>query len=147
MEFEFGLFADIAVAFAAIASTLGFFGGFVMVIVRPWRRRGRKVLLWLTGVFFAATVIITGNADRDAREAGFVDATDNRLAMETGFTDPNAWTKFKAQEAKRVRKAEQAAAEEEARRLNYGDSNLIRNRSARDCHPCLRYDLLPMPSG
>lgn len=40
-----------------------------MLIVRPWRRQGRYVLLWSVGVFIATSYIIGGSANQTAEDA------------------------------------------------------------------------------
>lgn len=104
------LLIDIVVVLASLLSTVGFFVGLLMLVIRPWRQRGKRIFFGSTAIFIVALMTVGASVDRDARNAGFADATDRRKATEAGFANSTTWNEFKVREAKRVKIAARPTA-------------------------------------
>lgn len=76
-------------------------------------RRGKKLRNAGIGVmgFFGAGLLLVGVDDDKARQAGFLDAADMRLAQKVGITDPKKWADQREAERFKQRQAEAAELE------------------------------------
>jgi multidrug efflux pump subunit AcrA (membrane-fusion protein) len=102
-----------------LTSFLGGFVGFVMLLIRKYRSKGWKVLLACCVAFGVSGYVLDGAQDRDAQSAGYVNAEDQELAAELGYTSAEDWAADRdriLEERAQQREAEARAAAEEYQR-------------------------------
>lgn len=74
-----------------IASLFGFLAGLVMLFLRRHRSKGWKVLLGSFIIFAVSGYVTDGMPDRDAQRAGYLNASDQELAEELGYSSAEDW--------------------------------------------------------
>lgn len=102
-----------------LTSILGVLVGFVMLLIRRFRSTGWKVLLAGCLAFGVSGYGLEGAPDRDAQSAGYVNAEDQELAAELGYTSAEDWATDRErilEERAQQREAEARAAAEEYQR-------------------------------
>lgn len=72
----------------AIFSLILFLCAFVGLLFKSYRKLS---LISLLPLFIITAIAGAMSVDQDAREAGFVDSSDQRRAIAAGFSDPIAW--------------------------------------------------------
>jgi pyruvate/2-oxoglutarate dehydrogenase complex dihydrolipoamide acyltransferase (E2) component len=101
----------------AVLAVLGIFGALAGVALLPFRKR-RRLGKWLfiSGVVGIVTsiVIFALRADDFAKEAGFINAADERSAKEHGYSDAREWAPVRERLAQQKAEAAAEAAKQKA---------------------------------